>query len=227
VSAAHGSPPAAPRALACEDLREVVDGSRTSLLDAVDRLVEKGAVLQGQAVISIAQVDLIRLDLDLLLAAVETLDQREARRGVRLRPRVAATPALTPPRAEARDVSVSPRLRGEEPRRHADTATPAARAPAAPPPPERVALDRKSADKGVARLVLTLVDFIRQLLERQAIRRMEGGLLSEEAVDEMGDTLARLEEKMLEMKRAFGLEGEALDLDLGPLGRLTGTDERT
>ena len=83
-------------------------------------------------------------------------------------------------------------------------------------------LDALLDDCGVARLVLTLVEFVRQLLERQAIRRMEGGRLPDEKVERMGEALARLEEKVIEMKNAFGLAGEALDLDLGPLGRLNG-----
>jgi hypothetical protein len=90
------------------------------------------------------------------------------------------------------------------------------------PSPGNLALDPKSAEKGVARLVLTLVEFVRRLLERQAIRRMEGGLIADEAIERLRATLARLEQKVLELKRVFGLEGEDLDLDLGPLGRLNG-----
>ncbi|HZI20378.1 MAG TPA: gas vesicle protein K [Pyrinomonadaceae bacterium] len=86
--------------------------------------------------------------------------------------------------------------------------------------PERINLDSKSVEQGLAKLVLTLIELIRRLLERQAVRRMEGGGLSDEQVEELGLALMKLEEKMGELKAQFGLEGEDLNLDLGPLGRL-------
>jgi actin-like ATPase involved in cell morphogenesis len=86
--------------------------------------------------------------------------------------------------------------------------------------PERINLDSKSVEQGLAKLVLTLIELIRRLLERQAVRRMEGGGLSDEQVEELGLALMKLEEKMGELKTQFGLEDEDLNLDLGPLGRL-------
>ena len=74
--------------------------------------------------------------------------------------------------------------------------------------------------RAVLKLVLTLVELIRQLLERQAIRRMEGGSLSDQQVEEMGLALMKLEEKIREMADQFGLKPEDLNLDLGPLGKL-------
>lgn len=84
----------------------------------------------------------------------------------------------------------------------------------------RVDADPERAGHGLAQLVLTLIDLLRQLLERQAIRRMEGGALSEEQIERMGETFMRLEEKMEELKTAFGLTDEDLRLNLGPLGDL-------
>ncbi len=75
-------------------------------------------------------------------------------------------------------------------------------------------------DQGVAKLVLTLIEFIRQLLEHQAVRRMEGGGLTDEQVEELGLALLRLRERLDEIKDVFGLSGEELNIDLGPLGRL-------
>jgi hypothetical protein len=69
-------------------------------------------------------------------------------------------------------------------------------------------------------LVLTLVEFIRKLLERQAIRRMEGGTLTKKQTDDVGLALMRLEETVHDLARRFGLRPEDLNLDLGPLGRL-------
>jgi hypothetical protein len=80
--------------------------------------------------------------------------------------------------------------------------------------------DPEDVQRSVARLVLTLVEFIRQLLERQAIRRMEGGTLSPAETESVGVALMRLEETVRDIAARFGLEPEDLNLDLGPLGRL-------
>ncbi len=80
--------------------------------------------------------------------------------------------------------------------------------------------DPKDVQKSVARLVLALIEFLRKLLEKRAIRRMESGTLSEEATEAVGLALMRLEETVHELARRFGLKPEDLNLDLGPLGRL-------
>ena len=84
----------------------------------------------------------------------------------------------------------------------------------------RINADRESLEKGLAQLVLTLVELIRQLMERQALRRIEGGTLSAEEVERLGETFMLLEEKMEELREHFELEQEDLNLDLGPLGKL-------
>jgi len=84
----------------------------------------------------------------------------------------------------------------------------------------RVNADRESLEKGLAQLVLTLVELLRELMERQALRRIEGGSLSAEEVERLGETFMLLERRMEELKDAFGLEDEDLNLDLGPLGKL-------
>ena len=86
--------------------------------------------------------------------------------------------------------------------------------------PERVNVDAQSVEQGLAKLVLTLIELIRRLLEKQAVRRMEGGGLTPEQVEELGLALMKLEEKMAELKRQFGLQDEDLNIDLGPVGRL-------
>ena len=86
--------------------------------------------------------------------------------------------------------------------------------------PERVDVDPEGIDNGLAKLVLTLVEFLRQLLEKQAVRRMEGGTLTDDEVERMGLALMRLEQKVQEMARAFGVEPSDLNIGLGPLGRL-------
>ena len=80
--------------------------------------------------------------------------------------------------------------------------------------------DPDDVQRSVARLVLTLVEFLRKLMERQAIRRMENETLTPDEVEAVGLALMRLEETISDMARQFGLAPEDLNLDLGPLGRL-------
>ena len=75
--------------------------------------------------------------------------------------------------------------------------------------------------KSVLKLVLTLVDFIRQVLERQAIRRMEANTLTPEQTESIGLALLRLEETIRDLAEQFDLRPEDLNLDLGPIGKLT------
>jgi Gas vesicle protein K len=86
--------------------------------------------------------------------------------------------------------------------------------------PERVDVDPEGVEQGLAKLVLTLVEFLRQLLERQAVRRMDGGGLADEEIERMGLALMKLDEKMDELAAQFGLSREELNVELGPLGKL-------
>ena len=86
--------------------------------------------------------------------------------------------------------------------------------------PERVNVDPEGVEQGLAKLVLTLVEFFRQVLERQAIRRMDGGTLTDDEVERVGLALMRLETKVREMAAAFGLDPDDLNLGLGPIGKL-------
>ena len=86
--------------------------------------------------------------------------------------------------------------------------------------PARVNADPHNVEKGLAQLVLTLVELLRQLMERQAIRRMEGGSLTDEEVERLGTTFMLLQRRMTELKKSFGLEDADLNIDLGPLGKL-------
>ncbi|MGA3307546.1 MAG: gas vesicle protein K [Xanthobacteraceae bacterium] len=83
--------------------------------------------------------------------------------------------------------------------------------------PERIVIDPKKVERDLARLVLAVIELLRQLLERQAIRRVESGILSEEEIERLGVTLLKLETRMDELKAVFGLEDQELILDLGPL----------
>src|SRR5438128_6785163 len=87
-------------------------------------------------------------------------------------------------------------------------------------PESRVDCSPENIEQGLAKLVLSLIELLRQLLERQAIRRMQGGSLTEDQVEQMGEALMKLETKINELARHFNLTPADLNLDLGPLGRL-------
>jgi hypothetical protein len=80
--------------------------------------------------------------------------------------------------------------------------------------------DPDDVRRSVMQLVLTLVDFIRQVMERQALRRMDEGTLTPEEIEKVGSALMKLEETIHELARQSGLAPDDLNLDLGPLGRL-------
>jgi hypothetical protein len=86
--------------------------------------------------------------------------------------------------------------------------------------PARWNADPEEVQRSVVKLVLTLIEFLRQLFEKQAIRRMEHGTLTPEETEKLGVALMRLEETVRELSGRFGLSPEELNLDLGPLGRL-------
>jgi Gas vesicle protein K len=84
----------------------------------------------------------------------------------------------------------------------------------------RIDADPEHVERGLAGLVLTVVDLLRELMERQALRRMEGGTLSEVEIERLGTAFMKLNERMDELKDEFGLTDEDLNLNLGPLGNL-------
>src|ERR687886_37100 len=98
------------------------------------------------------------------------------------------------------------------------TTLPAAEIPGAMS--RRIDADPEHVERGLAQLVLTIVDLLRELMERQALRRMEGETLSDDEVERLGRAFMRLNERMDELKDEFGLTDEDLKLNLGPLGDL-------
>jgi hypothetical protein len=86
--------------------------------------------------------------------------------------------------------------------------------------PLRWNADPDDVQRSVAQLVLTLVEFIRKLLERQAIRRMEAGTLTDQQTEDIGRALMKLEETVVDIAARFGVLPEELNLDLGPIGKL-------
>ena len=84
----------------------------------------------------------------------------------------------------------------------------------------RIDADPESVERGLVCLVLTIVELLRQLMERQALRRVDDGTLTDDQIEKIGWTLMSLEQKMTELRDHFGLDPEDLNLDLGPLGPL-------
>ncbi|HET8773350.1 MAG TPA: gas vesicle protein K [Thermoanaerobaculia bacterium] len=83
--------------------------------------------------------------------------------------------------------------------------------------PERIAADAEAVENGLAKLVLSIVELVRRLLEKQALRRMDSGTLTDDEIERLGSALMKLEDKMGELKRTFGMSDEDLNLKLGPL----------
>lgn len=195
---------------------------RVGLVDAVDHLLNRGVVLTGNASISLAGVELVCLGLNLYLASAETLHRGDTVRTARtVSPPEQQPDALAPPPRPGVLTGVPAATALLPPAAATADATPGS-GPAAlhlAGLPERAAADdQQSAASGLARLVLTLVELLRQVLERQALRRVEGNTLTDDEVERMGLALMELENKMIELRELFGLEEGDLELDLGLLG---------
>ncbi|HEX6250880.1 MAG TPA: gas vesicle protein GvpJ [Gemmatimonadaceae bacterium] len=208
---------------------------RLDLADLVGSLLDKGVVLRGEAGISVADIDLIHLDLGVMLVAMETAlrrgrqspslastlgppelsRERESRAAAGLESPGASRDAGRP-RGAAQDVHSAAMATGER----RSGAGEVSLHQVAPALPERVNVDPEGTENGLARLVLTLIEVLRKVLEHQAIRRMEGGSLSEEEIERLGLGLLRLHDRMQELKSVFGLTDDDLQIDLGPLGRV-------
>ena len=86
--------------------------------------------------------------------------------------------------------------------------------------PERIDATPEGVEQGLAKLVLTIIEVLRKVLEHQAVRRMDGGTLSDEEVERLGLALLSLDGRLRELKTVFGLSDDELEIDLGPLGRI-------
>ena len=189
------------------------------LSDLLNTVLDRGAVVHGEVTIAVADVDLIKLNIGLLLQAVATAEQR-----MRASPEpsrsIAGNFGSIPHKGApilATGAGSGPDHRGSRQREpQAEQSLNAV----AQGLPERINADAAGPETGLARLVLTLIEVLRKVLEHQAVRRMEGGRLTEDEVERLGLALAKLNDRMGELKRVFGLSEEDLQIDLGPLGRL-------
>jgi hypothetical protein len=186
-------------------MTSIAQNQNVTLVDVVDRLLGKGVSILGDAVISIAGVDLVYLSLRTLLASVDTLAIPEHHDVVR--------EALPNSSAESESLLTAGAPTSELPPSQEASA-------GGSPPARRIEADRENVDRGLAQLVLTLIELIRQLMERQALRRVEAGSLSAQQLEDVGTALMKLAEKMEELKEHFRLDDDDLNLHLGPLGNL-------
>jgi gas vesicle protein GvpK/gas vesicle protein GvpA/GvpJ/GvpM family len=194
---------------------DIFGGDRVELADLLSHVLDKGVVLRGEVMLAVADVDLIRLDLGLLLSAVETAMRRPGEAGSR-------APALSEGRRKPPEVSSGSTMESqviESLHAPSDAAVTPLEAVAEGLPP-RLNTDPDKVENGLAKLVLTLIEVLRKVLEHQAVRRMEGGHLSDAEIERLGVALLRLNDRMQDMKGIFGLTDDDLQIDLGPLGRL-------
>jgi hypothetical protein len=193
---------------------DIFGDERLELSELLSHVLDKGVVLKGEVMLAVADIDLIRLDLGLLLTAVQTALDREVPR--------ASAPALSAGSAPAQSAASGSTMESQ-----VVDALHAPRESAVAPLesvaehlPPRLNTDPDKVENGLAKLVLTLIEVLRKVLEHQAVRRMEGGHLSDAEIEKLGVALLRLNDRMQDMKGIFGLADEDLQIDLGPLGRL-------
>ena len=188
--------------------------ARIELAEVLSHVLDKGVVLRGEVMLAVADVDLIRLDLGLLLSAVESAMRQGG--GAKAPPLGAARPRSPAelPSGSTMESQVVESL-------HAPSdATVAPIETVAEGLPPRLNTDPDKVENGLAKLVLTLIEVLRKVLEHQAVRRMEGGHLSDAEIERLGVALLRLNDRMQDMKGIFGLTDDDLQIDLGPLGKL-------
>lgn len=168
------------------------------LVDALDKVLEKGAIINGDLVLRVADVDLVYLGLRLILTSVSKAEELSGKNFGN--PNREWTPE---------DIVYIEKLQREIKRAEENI-------------PKLIDLGHpKKAEQGLAKLVLTLVELIRKLMEKEAFRRVKRGTLSPVEIQKLGLSLKAVKKKIQEVQSIFGIDDEDLDLDLGPLGNLT------
>jgi hypothetical protein len=198
-------------------LDDLLGDSRLDLSEVLSHVLDKGVVLKGEVMLAVADIDLIRLDLGLLLTAVETALRRPRIAGAQALGLAAPRPGSAEPANTSGSTMESQVVESLDRAQGAPVTPLEAVAEALPP---RLNTDPENAENGLAKLVLTLIEVLRKVLEHQAVRRMEGGHLSDAEIEKLGVALLRLNDRMQEMKGIFGLTDDDLQIDLGPLGKL-------
>jgi len=173
------------------------DDKNASLVDALDTVIDKGAVVQGDIVVRIADLDLIAISLKLILVSMSR--SQKTQQGKRT------------DKVNINEMGDEVYLKKmedqiEKAQVHINQMINAG--------------SEKEAESGLAQLVLTLIKLITDLVEKEAMRRVEGGQLTQTEMQKLGLNLQAIEVKLEELKLVFGLKEEDLNLNLGPLGKL-------
>ncbi|MCF7668212.1 MAG: gas vesicle protein K [Verrucomicrobia bacterium] len=177
--------------------RSLQQTDNVSLVEALDKILEKGAVVEGELAIRLADVDLVYAGLRIMLTSISKAEELGHR-------------GYTDPNREASPEELREIERIQAEIRKAERNIP------------RLidAADPENAEKGIAKLVLTLIELIRQLMEKEAYRRVKKGSLSAIEIQKLGLSLKAMRKKLQELQAVFGIEDEDLNVDLGPLGNL-------
>jgi hypothetical protein len=168
-----------------------------TLVDALDKVLEKGAVINGDITIRVADVDLVYLGLRLILTSISKAEELSGK-------------SFSDPDKELTPEDIEYIKRLQEEIRKAEENIPKLIDLGSP----------KKTEAGLAKLILTLVELIRRLMEKEAFRRVKKGSLSSGEIQKLGLSLKAVKKKIKEVQTIFGLEDEELNLDLGPLGNL-------
>lgn len=207
---------------------QVIANQHFTILELLDRLLDKGVVVKGEVLLSVADIDLVYLNLGLLLSSVKTVEQAARKGGGSLLWRPSTDPVDAPrPESQIQESVPEKRVLTDQSNRGGDETRAAVFLPAVDDngEPEQFAgpranIDPNNVEKGLAQLVLTVIELIRKLMEKQAIRRVDAGQLSAADIEKLGNAFFLLDERMGQLKDTFGLQDEDLNLDLGPLGEL-------
>jgi len=173
-----------------------LDDKNASLVDALDTVIDKGAVVQGDIVVRIADLDLLAISLKIVLVSMSRLQTQQGKRTDKVNIN------------ELGDEVYLKKMEDqiEKAQAHINQMINAG--------------SEKEAESGLAQLVLTLIKLITDLVEREAMRRVGGGQLTQTEMQKLGLNLQAIETKIKELRLVFGLKEEDLNLDLGPLGKL-------
>ena len=167
-----------------------------TLVDALDKVIEKGAVINGEVAICVADVDLLFIGLRLILTSISKAEELSGKQ-YSFRERPMTDDDRTYIEKLEREIAQIERSI-----------------------PTTIQLDTpRKAEAGIAKLVLTLVELIRRLLEKEAFRRVKKGSLSPGEIQKLGLSLKAVKRKVQQMQALFGIEDDDLNIDLGPLGK--------
>ena len=173
-----------------------LEDKNASLVDALDVVIDKGAVVQGDIVVRIADLDLLAISLKIILVSMSRLQTQQGKRTDKVNINEMGDEVYLKKmesQIEKAQVHINQMINAE---------------------------NSQEAESGLAQLVLTLIKLITDLVEKEAIRRVEGGQLTEIEMQKLGLNLQAIETKIEELRLIFGLKEEDLNLDLGPLGKL-------